>query len=78
MLIVTRKQDEEVVIEGRITVRVVEIRGNRIRLGIEAPSDAKILRQELLTTAPSPEVSPGEFAGNVPAAAPRLEIPGAA
>jgi carbon storage regulator len=52
MLIVTRKNNQSIVIDGRITVRIVEIRGNQIRLGIEAPEEVSIRRQELV---PKPE-----------------------
>ena len=47
MLVLSRKVGEKLVIDGNITVEVVRIRGNRITLGIVAPSDVKILRGEL-------------------------------
>ncbi|MCO6455630.1 MAG: carbon storage regulator [Pirellulaceae bacterium] len=47
MLVLTRKQDEAIVIDGQITIRVLQLRGNRIRLGIEAPPDVVIRRGEL-------------------------------
>lgn len=47
MLVLSRKVGEKLVIDGNITVKVVRIQGNRITLGIEAPSDVKILRGEL-------------------------------
>ena len=47
MLILSRKVGEKVVIDGNITVEVVRIQGNRITLGLVAPSDVKILRSEL-------------------------------
>jgi carbon storage regulator len=50
MLVLSRKVGEKLVIDGNITVRVVRIQGNRITLGIEAPSDVKILRGELKQT----------------------------
>ena len=39
MLVLSRHENEAIVIDGRIRVTVVEIRGNQIRLGIEAPKD---------------------------------------
>ena len=54
MLVLSRKVGEKLVIDGNITVVVVRIQGNRITLGIEAPSDVKILRGELN---PSKEMS---------------------
>jgi len=47
MLVLSRKAGEKLVIDGNITVEVVRVQGNRITLGIEAPSDVKILRGEL-------------------------------
>ena len=46
MLIVTLKENEKVLIGNDISVMVVEIRGNQIRLGIEAPDDLLILREK--------------------------------
>ncbi len=51
MLVVSRKENESVVIDGRIKVTVVEIKGGRIRLGFEAPQDVPICRSELLESA---------------------------
>jgi len=47
MLVLSRKVGEKLVIDGNITVEVVRIQGNRITLGVTAPSDVKILRSEL-------------------------------
>ena len=47
MLVLSRKVGEKLVIDGNITVEVVRIQGNRITLGLVAPSDVKILRGEL-------------------------------
>lgn len=48
MLILARKKQERVVIAGRITITVLETKGNRVRLGIAAPAEVKIARSELL------------------------------
>jgi carbon storage regulator len=48
MLVLTRKVGERIIIDNRIVVEVLQVKGNRIRLGIQAPADATILRQELL------------------------------
>jgi carbon storage regulator len=54
MLVLTRKLDEGIVIGDTVVVTVVRIKGDRVMLGIEAPSDVRIFRQELLTpTVPS-------------------------
>ncbi|XZE45166.1 carbon storage regulator [Pirellulaceae bacterium SH467] len=47
MLVLSRKVGERLVIDGNITVEVVKIQGNRISLGIVAPSNVKVLRGEL-------------------------------
>jgi carbon storage regulator len=47
MLVLTRKPGEKVVIGGGITVTVLEVIGSRIRLGVDAPDDVRILRGEL-------------------------------
>lgn len=47
MLILSRKQDEEVLIGRGIRVTVIEISGNRVRLGFTAPDDVKIIRAEI-------------------------------
>src|SRR5215472_12578005 len=47
MLILTRKPGEKIVIGNGITVTVVDVTGNKVRLGIDAPDQARILRAEL-------------------------------
>jgi carbon storage regulator len=47
MLVLTRKPGEKVVIGNGITVTVVEVAGNRVRIGIEAPHPVRIRRSEL-------------------------------
>jgi carbon storage regulator len=47
MLILTRKIDESIVIADDITVTVLEISGERVKIGIDAPRSITILRHEL-------------------------------
>ena len=47
MLVLSRKTDESIVIDGRIEVTVVQIEGGRVRLGITAPREVAIRRSEL-------------------------------
>ena len=42
MLLLTRKVGDAIVIDGRITVKVIDIQGGRVQLGIEAPKEVKI------------------------------------
>lgn len=46
MLVLSRKKDEEIIINN-ITIRVVKISGNSVRLGITAPPDVSIKRKEI-------------------------------
>jgi carbon storage regulator len=42
MLLLTRKVGDAIVIDGRITVKVIDIQGGRVQLGIDAPKEVKI------------------------------------
>jgi carbon storage regulator len=48
MLVLTRKIDQGIVISGNIIVRVLGVERDRVKLGISAPLDIPVLRQELL------------------------------
>jgi len=48
MLVLSRKPSEKVVIDGNITITVMEFIGGRVKIGIEAPADVAILRGELV------------------------------
>ena len=50
MLVLSRKFNESIVIDGGIKITVVEICGNRIRLGIEAPKEVGVMREELVVS----------------------------
>jgi len=47
MLVLTRKPGEGFVIGDDITIKIVEMKGGGVRIGIEAPHDKKIYRQEI-------------------------------
>lgn len=47
MLILSRKSGECLVIDGRITVKIVRVEGEVVKIGIEAPSDVPVHRQEV-------------------------------
>jgi carbon storage regulator len=49
MLVLSRKLNEKVVINGNIVVTIVKIDRNQVRIGIQAPDDVPIQREELLT-----------------------------
>jgi len=70
MLVLSRKKNESIVIADTITVTVVEIRGDKVRLGIEAPRDVPVHRQEVFDaihgkteTTPQVVVNPVETSG---------------
>jgi carbon storage regulator CsrA len=48
MLILTRKIDQGIVISGNILVRVLGVERDRVKIGISAPEEITVLRQELL------------------------------
>lgn len=47
MLVLSRKKNEAIVIDDNISVIVVEIRGDKVRLGIEAPKEIPVHRREV-------------------------------
>lgn len=47
MLILTRKVDEKIIVDEDIVITIVEIRGDRVKLGFDAPHDIAIHRQEI-------------------------------
>lgn len=59
MLVLTRKLGASITIDDNIHVTVLEVRGNQVRLGIEAPADVRVRRSELSPDAP-PAVTPSD------------------
>ncbi len=47
MLVLSRKRDESIVIAGNITITVVDVRGDKVRLGISAPAEVPVHRKEV-------------------------------
>lgn len=50
MLVLSRKKDEAIQIGGDIHIKVLEVNGSYVKLGISAPSDVGIVREEILET----------------------------
>ncbi|WP_390844119.1 carbon storage regulator CsrA [Anatilimnocola floriformis] len=75
MLVLTRKLQEKICIGNDITVTILRVKGQQVRIGIEAPRDVRVIRGELppMTTTRDelPESSDRENAGTV-----RFEIEG--
>jgi len=63
MLVLSRKKNESIVINNEITVVVVEIRGDKVRLGIEAPKEVPVHRREVYDA-----IKRNAASGEVPAA----------
>lgn len=47
MLVLSRQRDESIIIGDNVVVTIVDIRGDKVRLGIEAPRDIPVHRQEI-------------------------------
>lgn len=47
MLILSRKTDEKIKIGENITITIIEVRGDQVKVGVEAPKDVKVFRQEV-------------------------------
>jgi carbon storage regulator len=47
MLVLSRKKDESIIINDHIRVTIVEIRGDKVRLGIDAPKEVSVHRREV-------------------------------
>ncbi len=47
MLVLTRKIDEKIIIDGKIKITVLEVENGQVQLGIEAPEDVEIHREEV-------------------------------
>ncbi len=48
MLVLTRKEDESLVIGGNVKLTILSIKGGQVRVGIEAPREVSVHREELL------------------------------
>ena len=53
MLVLSRMEGHSLLIDDDITVTVLEIRGNQVRIGVEAPREVTVLRDELLSDEPA-------------------------
>lgn len=47
MLILSRKMNQKIKIGEEITVTIIEIRGDQVKIGVEAPKNVKVFRQEI-------------------------------
>lgn len=49
MLALTRKKDEAIMIGDHIEIKILDVQGDKVRLGISAPKDVNIYREEIYT-----------------------------
>lgn len=66
MLVLSRHRDESIIIGDDIVITVVDIRGDKVRLGIDAPKEVPVHRQEVYEAikrenARASEISPSEI-----------------
>lgn len=47
MLVLSRHKDESIIIGDNIVIKVVDIRGDKVRIGVEAPKDVSVHREEV-------------------------------
>ena len=59
MLVLSRKKNESIVINNDITIVVVEIRGDKVRLGVEAPKEVPVHRREVFDAIQRSAGTPG-------------------
>ena len=60
MLILSRKLNESIIIGDRVVVRILRINKDTVKIGIEAPVDLKVHREEVLRFPPKPKARKGE------------------
>ena len=70
MLVLSRKKNESIVINNDIVVTVVEIRGDKVRLGIVAPKEVPVHRQEVYEAIHGPGAAPAPVVVAKPTDAP--------
>lgn len=73
MLILTRRIDEAIVISDDIIVTVLEVRGERVKLGIVAPREVTILRQELRDQVRAANIEASETVLEITRVAPKIK-----
>ena len=69
MLVLSRKKNESIVINDDITIVVVEIRGDKVRLGVEAPKEVPVHRREVFDAIHRNESAPNATTANPAAGA---------
>ncbi|WP_339733750.1 carbon storage regulator CsrA [uncultured Gimesia sp.] len=66
MLVLSRKKNEKIIIDENIVITIVEIRGDKVRLGIEAPREVPIHRSEVYEAIQKEQNSVSETENDAP------------
>ncbi|MCL2609099.1 MAG: carbon storage regulator CsrA [Treponema sp.] len=66
MLILSRKVDERIVIGDDISISIVEIRGDQVRIGVEAPKTVKVFRKEVFDAIRTENLAAARSASRLP------------
>lgn len=64
MLVLRRKVGESIVLAGVINISVLAVEGERVKIGISAPPDVTIVREELLRASSMTDMAPNQGQGN--------------
>ncbi|MGH2507355.1 MAG: carbon storage regulator [Ktedonobacteraceae bacterium] len=72
MLVLRRKVGESIILDGVISVSVLAVEGERVKIGITAPPDVTIVREELLKSSSVPDLPPAPTQPVQSESAPRL------
>jgi carbon storage regulator len=66
MLILSRKVNEKIMIGDDISVSIIEIRGDQVRIGVDAPKTVKVFRQEVFEAIKAENKAAAESAASIP------------
>jgi carbon storage regulator len=76
MLVLSRRLNENIIIDGKIVVKVVRIERDTVRLGIQAPVELEVHRQEIYDAIQAGRASPGPDGEPAVPVAPSASAPG--
>ena len=65
MLVLSRKKNQSIILDGNVSIEVLQVKGNTVRLGIKAPKSVRVLRGELKPFGMASETA-GEFSLEIP------------
>jgi carbon storage regulator len=75
MLMMTRRAGQKIVIGDGITIEIVEVAGNTVRLGVDAPRSVPVYREEIWTAVRAENEAAATTATDLPAAPPAAPAP---